>query len=296
MTDKWRSIWDRQKQQQESFGLDPDGMTLTDKALVAKDLSLGLYEEVAELARITVHFKRHLLRVPPVDWINVVEEAADVLKYTIAIAQLHGVSAEDMFQAFMRKSAVVEDRAAGEQLELTEDTKVILVDLDNCIADITPLEETLGKIEQTAEREQAKADLRRTGAFRTLPVVDGAVAGMRHLRQLGYKLVIITARPYRQYKRLYADTMEWLKKHKIEYDLILFKRDKAEAISDYIMPAQARFFIEDRTKHALEIIDMNVPVLLLDAPYNQGVEHPLITRVENWGALISRVVEKGKKL
>jgi len=80
-----------------------------------------------------------------------------------------------------------------------------------------------------------------------------------------------------------------LKKHDIAYDLILFRRDKAEALCEHIFPAQPTCFIEDRAKHALEIVDMDVPVLLLDNDGNRTVDHELITRVADWTEIIDAV-------
>jgi NTP pyrophosphatase (non-canonical NTP hydrolase) len=282
MNNMWENMWGRQELQQAFFGLNPKIMSALEKAETAKILALGLYEEAAELARVVTHYKAHVLHVGEIDKNNVADEAADVLKYLISIAQLCGIGPREMHEAFNRKTNVVHDRAVGERLELSSNTDVVLVDLDGCIADLSELDRLL-EGQRTSVKEALKDEFRRAGGFRELPLIDGARMGMKQLHNWGYKIVIITARPHRQHKRLHADTIEWLRINQINYDLILFKRDKAEAICDYIHPAQPICFIEDKAKHALEIVDTEVPVYLLNGHTNTtlGV-HPLITRVPNW--------------
>jgi len=294
----WNRMWERQRKQQESFNLDPKAMSAVDKARTAKDLALGLYEEAGELTRDVTHFKAHILKATTIERVNVADEAADVLKYLVAICQLYGVTDTDLYEAFMRKSAVVEDRARGERLELERNTRVVLCDLDNCIADLSDWQNKLNKAQGGAPMnnetvtllETLKEDFYRNGGFTKLPAIKGASEGTKELRRLGYKIVIITARPYWQYKRLYADTLQWLKENEIAYDLILFNKDKAEAIYEHILPARPAFFIEDREKHAVEVAGIGVPVLLLDWDYNRNMKpHPLISRVEGWGAILEHV-------
>lgn len=294
----WNRMWERQQEQQEAFNLNPEAMSDIDKARTAKDLALGLFEEASELTRDTARYKAHILKAPPIERINVADEAADVLKYLIAISQLYGVTPVDLYEAFMRKSDVVADKARGEQLELARTTQLVICDLDNVISDLSGWQNKLNESRGNAPMndrtvqllESLKEDFYKGGGFKDLPVIKGAIEGTAQLRKMGYKIVIITARPYWQYKRLYADTLQWLKKYDITYDLILFNKDKAEAIYEHIFPARPAFFVEDREKHAIEVAGIGVPVLLLDWPYNKDIRpHPLIKRVEGWGGIIEQV-------
>jgi hypothetical protein len=91
--------------------------------------------------------------------------------------------------------------------------------------------------------------------------------------------------------------MEWLAKNGIGYDLLLFGRDKAEIIRDYISPAVPRYFIEDRAKHALEIAELGISVLLMDIPANSGLSpSPFITRVKDWQEITRRVEETEREV
>lgn len=262
------------------------------KSRLCRDLVLGLYEEVAELATSATRFKAHILNAAPVEKVNVQDAVADVLKYTIAIAQLHGITAEEMAEAFMQKSDVVEHKAQGERFQLEENTPVIVVDLDGCLADLGSFDEAVAAEDGVEAQERLKADFRRSGGYRDLPPIPGAQEGMARLKEAGNKLIILTARPYQQYNRIYADTMEWLVQNGMEHDLLLFGRDKAEMICEYVYPAIPRYFVEDRAKHAMEVAELGVRVLLMATPANSTLSpNPLVTRVQTWQELTDRVVK-----
>lgn len=298
MTDKLDAMWEAQQDQQEAFNLDPRGMNSMTRAQTAKDLALGLFEEAAELAKVVANYKAHILKTPAVEKVNVADGVVDVLKYSISIAQLYGLSEKDIFDSFLSKSRVVTDRAKGERLELERNTPLIIVDVDNVVADLSGWQDQLVESRGGAPMndrtvkllESLKEDFYRDGGFRKLPPIDGASEGLEALRQAGWKIVLISARPYWQYKRVYSDTIEWLAHHDMVYDLILFNKDKAEAIYEHIFPARPAYFIEDRVKHATEVAGIGVPVLLLDWSYNQDVpDSDLIKRVKNWSEIVEHI-------
>lgn len=295
MKDRWHEVWQRQAETQKFFNLDPTAMDNIGKTRTAKDLLLGLYEEATELAQDATRYKAHILKARPIERINVADAAADVIKYAISLAQLHGVTADEAYEAFMRKSAVVEDRARGQRTELEVGTKLVVCDLDNVICDMREWQLQLNEARGGAPMndrtikllESLKEDFYRGGGFAKMDPIPGAQDGMKAIKDMGYTIVIITARPQWQYKRLYADTMEWLNSHEIAYDNIIFNKDKAEAIYEHIYPARPSFFVEDRGKHCMEVAGIGVPVLLMDYEYNRDIEETkLITRVENWQEIV----------
>ena len=297
---KLSEMWKEQYKQQIDFSMDPKAMSDTRKDDVSKELVLGLYEESSKLARCSTHYKAHILKSPKIDKENVAEAIVDVLKYAIAIGQLYGLSDEDVYEAFLRKTEVIRDKAKGERLELERNTKVILFDVDNVIADLTDWDRNLkaargGAVEGMTDKlvdmlESLKETFYREGGFLDLKPVSGAVEGLRELRSYGWKIVLITARPHWQYSRIYADTVCWFKKYGIEYDLLLFNKDKAEAIYEYVFPAKPSYLVEDREKHVVEVSELGVKVLLLSYPYNEGVvEGEMVKRVNNWREIVNAI-------
>ena len=154
------------------------------KAQVAKDLSLGLYEETSELAATVARFKAHILKNKPVEKVNLADGAADVFKYLVAICQLYGLEPEELFDAFMRKSDVVGDKARGEQLELETNTKLILVDLDNVVSDLSGWQDKLNEARGGAPMndrtvallESLKEDFYRDGGFMDCPEIASRIS------------------------------------------------------------------------------------------------------------------------
>ena len=123
-----------------------------------------------------------------------------------------------------------------------------------------------------------------------MPPIKGAPEALREIKAMGYKIVIITARPHHRHKRLYADTLGWMKRHAAPAALILFERDKAEAICEYVYPARPSFFVEDRPKHAMEIAAIGVPVLFLDPKGDKEIpDDKSIQRVASWECIVEQL-------
>jgi phosphoglycolate phosphatase-like HAD superfamily hydrolase len=292
---RWEQIWERQRRQQIELNEDPEVMTEVERAAAAKDLLLGLHEEANALSRTAANYKAHVLRATPVDRSNVLEDAVDVLKYAIAIAQLYGITADEAWEQFMVKSDVVAKKAVGERSKMESHTKVFITDMDGCVADLSELDEACAKVKGTPEQrlmesEMIKFNFRASGGFADLPPIKGAPEALREIKNMGYSIVVITARPHHRHKRLYADTLNWMKKHDAPADLILFERDKAEAICEYVYPAKPLCFVEDRAKHAMEIAAIGVPVLLLGDESNKDTpKDKLIQRVANWADIVEQI-------
>lgn len=268
------------------------------KADEAKNLILGLHEEVTELGRIAANYKRHMLRSPSPDKGNVTGELADCMKYIVTLAQLYGITPAELKEEFHNKSAVVLDRANAERHRLTRDTKVLCVDIDDCIADLSEWPKHLSELKGGVPRshhkllEEHKDDFHSSGRFRDLPLIEGAKEGLQEAREMGFTIVLITARPQHQYKRIYSDTLHWLDKHEIPRDLLLFDKDKVDAIHRNLAPAWPVAFVEDHPRNALALASAGVQVLLYHQEHNKDVpEGPSIKRVRDWAEIV-RVLKK----
>ena len=137
MADRLAEIWVAQQEQQAELGLDPKHMNDVERRRATSDLVLQLHEEAGELGRLASTHKRHLLSSPPINATNVAEEIADILKTTLAVAQLHGLGIHDVVDAFHRKTRVVRSKAEGERMRLQRSTKLVCVDMDDVISDLS---------------------------------------------------------------------------------------------------------------------------------------------------------------
>lgn len=299
--DSLKRLWDVQEAQQRELGLDPEALSPLDRRQVVGDLMLMLHEELAELQRHAAPgYKRHILNDGEPDAGNVASEAADVFKSLMAMCITLGLSSADLFQAVIDKTTVVRAKAVSARTRIREST-VLAVDLDGVLADDSAwhaeakaLVAGLAPGSDKHQREEAwKEDWYKRGRFRELPPMPGAADVLRTVRGWGWRVVIATARPQWQYKRIYSDTLEWLQTHGMEHDLILFGKDKVELIHHHLAPAWPVAFVEDYERNARALSHAGIHVLLFDRPHNRQLNLPRVDRVYVWPEIMA-ILEKKK--
>jgi phosphoglycolate phosphatase-like HAD superfamily hydrolase len=289
-------MMDRQGEFQE-LAYPPLGM---DRVEVTKDLLLGLHSEMDELLReIAWKAKRRQnVKVIPS---NVREEIIDMLKLVMGIAVTWGFSAEEMYDAFMDKSDVVEQRWMQE-FPLYEIIKqgapVVVLDIDGVLADYpycfydfvvenfpgelkyarnfdgSPKDEDTQNPFEALENDpltirQWKDAYRQTGAKRRVDCINGAVEFTWALRARGYKIVLVTARPYHEYSRIFSDTMHWLKINDFAFDAIMWSERKEERLAEEFNLEQVALFVDDNPQNVERVEACGVTSALLKRPYNQ---------------------------
>jgi len=112
----------------------------------------------------------------------------------------------------------------------------------------------------------------------------GVTATLHRARQHGHQLTIITARPAVHMPPLY----DWLARHNIQVDHVISAPKSGEkALRAH--ESGIDLFIDDNPRHALAIAARNIPVLMLNRPYNQTCANPLITRVPDWHAIAEKL-------
>lgn len=287
-------MWAAQAGQQRELGLDSGSLNPVQLQNESTALVALMHEEVTELSRLVPTHKRHLLALPRLVRTDAAEQVADVLKTLMAWAQLHGLNPGEVVQAFHRKTLVVARRAEAAKMELAADTMVMCFDIDDVVCDIRDWRQKLNAIragrppsaQVHREEEAFKDQCYRDGTFAQCPPVPGAPEALQAIRNAGYKMVYVTARPQWQYKRLYADTIDWMEQHAVPHDLVLFNKDKAEAVYEHISPAWPRAFVEDHDRNARALAAIGVNVLLFDQPHNQGLQLDGVKRVHGWDGVL----------
>jgi len=77
-----------------------------------------------------------------------------------------------------------------------------------------------------------------------------------------YNVVLLTARPYKKYFRIYSDTLRWLKENDICYDAIVFDEEKEKYIINNFEPEQVAFCLDDDIGNANKLHDSGFKVFL----------------------------------
>lgn len=256
--------------------------------------TLALHREVSEVLD-TVNWKIHRKENKPEIKSNTLEELVDCFKYWMCLCQLHGFTPEDIEEEYYRKSNVVVQRHKQEIMDTIKAGKdrVVGVDIDGVLADyprsfVDFINQELGTnytmdmIDSydiygclgipTEVGMKLKDKYRQTGQKRFIPVCEGAKEMLTWLREQGYKIMLLTARPYKQYKRIFADTMEWLENNNLPYDSIIFDEKKEERLIREFGKDRIEFFIDDVVDNANTISRLGVPCYLITRPYNVGKE------------------------
>jgi 5'(3')-deoxyribonucleotidase len=265
---------------------------------VITDIIAQAHEEVSELGRLSSAYKRHLLSRPRMETAVVAEEVVDVLKCAIAAAQTFGLDSSDVVDAFKRKTLAIQERVTQERIRLKCEIPLLCFDLDDVICDLSPWRAELDNwvdmdsppADQLIASERFKEQFYEGGHFRNMNPVVGAKEALRKFAENGFFNIILTARPQWQYKRLYGDTVWWLKQHHIPYHRILFNKDKVEAVYHHLVPAWPHWFVEDHERNIRALAAVGIRVLVYDQPHNRGIKDTnSIRRVHNWDE-IERIV------
>src|SRR6267378_1139764 len=102
--DQLREIWRMQKALNERIGVRTDAMTEEEKTKWVLNYSRAMTQEIAELVD-SVPWK-WWAKYQKFDEQNARVEVVDLFHFLISIAQVLGMSAEDVFNAYMRKNEV----------------------------------------------------------------------------------------------------------------------------------------------------------------------------------------------
>lgn len=304
-----QNMWSNQKSFNQNF---VDYESLTDKKKVehTKEYALLMVDEMMELVRET-NWKNHRKDKLNLIQSNMKEEWIDVFKYWLSIGLIWGFSPEDMIEEYQRKSAVVEQRYKQEKQLDFDSAKIVGVDIDGVLAAypdhfIDFINKRAGTNYKTEELTQynlyqafdlpedymrkLKDEFRQTGEKRNIPVIDGAREFLQNLKAQGYHVVLLSARPYKKYRRIFADTQEWLNKNGLVHDAILWDEDKCNRLIREFGEGNVKFFVEDHIKNANDVAKLT-KVYLLNKKYNQGDTVEGVVRVDNLNQIIQMEVE-----
>ncbi len=297
-----KKIWKRQKKFNKIVNGTPK--TIEEKQDLTKEFILHLISEATEVLN-EINWKTHREKVyndnNPIKKSNLFEECIDVFKYLLSIVQFWDMTPEQFVEEFNKKSDVVEQKYKQEkQLNLLKDKKIIAVDLDGVLVDypnclfkfvkkeknITILQkhkdknvnETILHYLSEKELKEIKRKYRLCGIKKRLKSMKGAKEFTKRFSKNGYKIIILSSRPYKEYPIIFSDTLKWLKKNNIKYDAVLFDEKKEEKIINKF--PYMKFMVEDDGEIALKIAKKGYKVFLIDNVYNKNFSHKLIKRIK----------------
>jgi phosphoglycolate phosphatase-like HAD superfamily hydrolase len=259
---------------------------------------LHLHNEVSELLdAVGGPWKLHVNESSAIRKSQVLAEAVDITKLTWEVAIAAGVTADEFYDAFMQKSAIVEERRRCESfLKTPEQQKATVVfDMDGVLVYYpeyflefvdkamlsTPWWPGVKKVEELKspddlwtqlgmsleKYQELKTAFVEDGGLLQLPPVMEALELVDDLRTAGYAVVIVTSRDKSSLEKMELDSYKWLQKYDVRVNGIYFTLDKARFIKKNFN--NVTMVVDD---HALEVERMKeagIPAVCLDRPYNR---------------------------
>lgn len=115
------------------------------------------------------------------------------------------------------------------------------------------------------EYQDGKLAFRQGGFKRWMPPYPNAKEICQAVRANGAELWMTTTRPFLRLDSVDPDTREWLRRHKIEYDNLLYDDDKYGRLLELVGPDRVVAVVEDlpeQHERALELFGPDVAILL----------------------------------
>ncbi len=284
--------------------------------------TLALTREVGEVLD-TTNWKIHRAKDKPEIRSNTLEELIDCMKYLMTLMQVHGFTLEEVQEEYWRKSAVVEQRYLQEMKDAIKGkNNIVGVDIDGTLADYpASYVEFMGDVLRNKYPEyyarylkiratgmpidnydigaffelpydvarDVKDLYRQTGQKRFIGVCPGAKVLLDALKAQGYTVVLLTARPYEVYKRMFADTISWLRNADLQYDGLIFDENKEERLVKEFGAENVKFFVDDVVGNVNAIAEKGIRCYLVNKPYNLAKPtKDNVVRVENLLEVLER--------
>jgi hypothetical protein len=303
MNDRFQEMWELQLEFNDKFFLKKLGkrtyeLTMEERIEWTKNQLLSIVKESMEVLDEVPNWKTHRNEDSKFVLSNLLEEIVDVNKFSIGLAQIWGMTAEEYFDQYLRKSYVVDQRWQQEQeLNLIDPSaKIVGIDVDGVLGEyhdyFVQFAKTRGhafddfwelkKALPTIVYEQLKSEYRQSGWKADMPVRKGAVELTHKLKEMGYQIVILTARPYKEYSRIYPDTLSFLNKNDIKFDAIIWDEQKHIKIINKF--PNMEFMIEDTPSIARDVAREGYTVFMPKGPNNELGDfglHPKIVEVDD---------------
>lgn len=110
-----------------------------------------------------------------------------------------------------------------------------------------------------------KLAYRQAGMKRSMPIVNGAKHICALVYSAGAELWVTTTRPYLSLDNIVPDTVEWLSRHQIGFDHMLFDADKYAVLADRVDSERVVAVLDDLPEMydaAAEQFGTEVPILV----------------------------------
>lgn len=280
--DMLKFMWEDQAELNKLFRADGPPTDRNERITLTKEMMLHLIHECGSVLDSIGTWKSHRYVRSPENRAATGIELVDIGKYWMTLCQIHGFTAQEMFELSNRKSMVVRQRHAEEWVkDITRPSVVIDLDMVLCnylaafvsfMEDqrLIPRKTAISLIEHNqwvdaasvgltdAQFNDVKHRFRAEGGFAALEPMPGARSFMDWCEERGWQVIILTSRPIEAYPNVYSDTLIWLDKYHIRYDRIWWARDKADLCIERDMRTQIVFAVDDERRHVESFVQAGI--------------------------------------
>lgn len=262
--------------------------------------TLGLISEIDELLS-NMNWKRNRsANDRPADVHGIAAELTDLTKYVFSLWQLWGFTADHMLSHIAEKNAMLEFLLKQEMSEMPEGRNVLICDIDGVIADwrktfIWFLRSEIGEeiandaahslhidtdinLRYTSYYEY-KEKFEREGWYSRVQPYSFEIETIRSMKKYAdFYVVFVTARPYRQYKRIWLDTWNWLKRYNLPIDELHFVTYDRITMARNFGAANNVIMFEDDPKIIRRACNDEIQIICKNQPYNEEILNDEISR------------------
>jgi len=117
----------------------------------------------------------------------------------------------------------------------------------------------------TEQFRAIKLAYRQGGMKRSMPIYSGSNELVHEIQKHDAELWVTTTRPYLSLDNIVPDTVEWLRRHEIEYDGMLFDEDKYHQLVERVDPQRVVAVIDDLPEMcdaAEEAVGRNIAIMM----------------------------------
>lgn len=207
-------------------------------------------------------------------------EMVDIFKFVMTLAQIQGLTVESLEEAYWRKTAVVRQRHNQEWVHRV-DRPYVVIDIDGVlcdyaagfsgwIVDVHPEFINLDMRDRVLAQhlwmdgpsvgmthdvwKKLQHAFRVAGGNRTMPAFDDAAGFTQWCRERGYLIVLLTSRPIDQYPNIYTDTVVWLQKAGMEFDIVWWAQEKGDFMQlANLTPEWFQFYVDDDLRYVEQV-------------------------------------------
>ena len=270
----------------------PGELSDKEKEEITKTFVLSIHAAASELAS-SINYKDHRQTQHEINRTKIIFKSVDLFRYLLATLNLWEVDPADFVEACQAKDNFLHVRHSLESKKRPEGQKVVVFDCDDVIAGFRDrfnewLFETKGiETDPNSTEYYNTAGVKSVGmepeaifrefidqkGFQQLEPDNDVIAVMNNLKNEGYWIQILTARPSDNL-RCYYDTYLWLNKWNVPFDAIGCSGEKFRwlADQDYYNEGSIVCMIDDSPKHSAELAKHGIRVVVPELPYNQEVQ------------------------